>query len=45
MRLISAGTLLYLLAVTDTTSGFADTGHRHQREGQSIFRYDTFGDE
>jgi hypothetical protein len=43
MRLIGAGSLVYLLAVAFVTSGFADTGP--QRQGQSIFRFDTFGDE
>lgn len=43
MRLIGAGSLVYLLAVAFVMSGFADTDP--QRQGQSIFRFDTFGDE
>src|SRR5258706_10303085 len=43
MRLIGAGSLVYLLAVAFVVSGFADTDP--QRQGQSIFRFDTFGDE
>src|SRR5580765_7507790 len=39
MRLIGAGTLVYLLAITLAISGVA-----HQ-DGQRIFRFDTFGDE
>src|SRR5258705_9693136 len=43
MRLIGAGSLVYLLAVAFVMSGFADTDP--QRQGQAIFRFDTFGDE
>ena len=67
MRLIGAGSLVYLLAMTFAISGTADTNrelagssntgqdrdadHRSEdrgdllREGQRIFRHDTFGDE
>jgi hypothetical protein len=58
MRLIGAGSLVYLLAVAFVLSGFAqadpqrlnasasdgDEAARH-RQGQAIFRFDTFGDE
>jgi len=58
MRLIGAGSLVYLLAVAFVLSGFAQTdpqrlsasasdgdeAARH-RQGQTIFRFDTFGDE
>ena len=42
MRLIGAGSLVYLLAMTFAVSGTADD---LRREGQRIFRHDTFGDE
>ena len=67
MRLIGAGSLVYLLAMTLAISGAADTNRQpvspaadhsldtHRgggdrlgdllREGQQIFRFDTFGDE
>jgi mono/diheme cytochrome c family protein len=50
MRLSGAGLLGYLLAVTFAISGVADTGDNARRrdgarDGQHIFRYDTFGDE
>ena len=46
MRLIRAGSLIYLFAVTLTLTGFADD-RRGERPslGQTIFRFDTFGDE
>src|SRR5881628_1580173 len=56
MRLIGAGSIVYLLAMAFVISGFAQTAHQqpnpstserdaHRREGQNIFRFDTFGDE
>ena len=58
MRLVGAGSLVYLLAMTFAVSGAADTNQRAVesssgedrhgdllREGQQIFRFDTFGDE
>jgi hypothetical protein len=47
MRLIGAGSLVYLLAATFVISGFAQTNQRplNARDGQEIFRFDTFGDE
>ena len=67
MRLVGAGSLVYLLAITFAVSGAADTNHQPPslaadlsrdthprgddrlgdllREGQQIFRFDTFGDE
>jgi cytochrome c5 len=47
MRLICAGSILYLLVaafmLSASVSGRAD--NPHPGEGQTIFRYDTFGDE
>jgi hypothetical protein len=56
MRLIGAGSIVYLLAMAFVISGFAQTAHQqpnpstserdaHRREGQNIFRFETFGDE
>ena len=47
MRLIGAGTLVYLIAVAFVVSGFAQSDPRplNARDGQEIFRFDTFGDE
>ena len=56
MRLIGAACVFYLLAVTFGISGFAQTNQRgpntpgrsedvRDRDGQAIFRFDTFGDE
>ena len=51
MRLIGAGSLLYILAMMFAVSGLAQTdqdehqGNDRRREGQNIFRNDTFGDE
>ena len=50
MRLVGAGSLAYLLAMTFAVSGAADTNRQNRlgdllREGQEIFRFDTFGDE
>ncbi len=47
MRLIGAGSFVYLLAVTLAISGSAQTNQRplNARDGQEIFRFDTFGDE
>ena len=47
MRLIGAGSLAYLIAVAFVISGFAQTNQRalNARDGQEIFRFDTFGDE
>ena len=57
MRLISAGSLVYLLAVAFVLSGFGTDPQRlgasssdrddeaRNRQGQAIFRFDTFGDE
>jgi len=47
MRLIGAGSLLYLVAVAFVISGSAQTDQRplNARDGQDIFRFDTFGDE
>ena len=56
MRLICAGSLVYLLAVAFVMSGFAGTDPPRlvasaaerdapHRDGQTIFRFDTFGDE
>lgn len=54
MRLIGAVSLIYLLATGFALSGVASGGARQdaamqeeakRREGQDIFRYDTFGDE
>jgi mono/diheme cytochrome c family protein len=47
MRLIGAGSLVYLIAVAFVVSGFAQSDPRPQnpRDGQEIFRFDTFGDE
>src|SRR6187200_773790 len=44
-RLISAGTLVYLLAISFATSGIAQADRKTARDGQQIFRFDTFGDE
>jgi hypothetical protein len=43
MRLIGAASIVFVSAV-----GLAASGHEHQvqnKDGQAIFRYDTFGDE
>ena len=47
MRLIGAGSLVYLIAVAFVVSGFAQSDPRplNARDGQEIFRFDTFGDE
>src|SRR5690349_15839017 len=47
MRLIGAGSLVYLIAVTFAISGVAQTNQQplNVRDGQEIFRFDTFGDE
>ena len=57
MRLIGAGSTLYILAAVFAISGFAQGDQRGARsapehvrdprrhEGQAIFRFDTFGDE
>jgi mono/diheme cytochrome c family protein len=57
MRLISAASIVFLLAIAFASSGFspavpAEQGDRRSesdrvrlREGQAIFRFDTFGDE
>ena len=57
MRLISAGSLVYVMAIVLAVTGFAQTTDQRQppltdharggrsAEGQNIFRYDTFGDE
>ena len=47
MRLIGAGTLVYLIAVAFVVSGFAQSDPRplNARDGEEIFRFDTFGDE
>ena len=42
MRLISAGSLVYLLVVAFVMSGPAEA---HHPDGQTTFRFDTFGDE
>ena len=45
-RLIGAGSLLYVLAMTFAMSGLAHTDRdENHRQGQTIFRFDTFGDE
>ena len=52
LRLLGTGFLVYLLAITFAISGTAHTNRRDDdrrsdliREGQQIFRFDTFGDE
>jgi hypothetical protein len=58
MRFIGAASLVYVLAMAFTISGFApapqakqrtvraeQNGDARHREGQAIFRFDTFGDE
>src|ERR671923_1575266 len=49
MRLIRAAVLVYVLAMTLAASGAAhgpeEARDDRRREGQNIFRYDTFGDE
>lgn len=48
MRLMSAGSLVYLIALTFSMGGFSQTQERspqNARDGQEIFRFDTFGDE
>lgn len=47
MRLIGAGTLAYLIALTLVVSSSTATAQRplNVRDGQEIFRFDTFGDE
>jgi hypothetical protein len=47
MRLIGAGSLVYLIAVAFVMSGSAQSGQPplNVHDGQEIFRFDTFGDE
>jgi hypothetical protein len=47
MRLIGAGSLIYLIAVAFAMSGSAqsDQPRLNVHDGQEIFRFDTFGDE
>lgn len=45
MKLIGAGTLAYLIAATVAISGFAQADRAPRRDGQNVFRFDTFGDE
>jgi mono/diheme cytochrome c family protein len=48
MRLSGVGLLIYLFATTLTISGTAQSDARHGddlRDGKTIFRFDTFGDE
>ena len=47
MRLIKAGLLVYLIALTFVISGFAQSEQHplNARDGRDIFRFDTFGDE
>lgn len=45
MRLISAASGVFILALSFVMSGFDQTTVAHQDSGQAIFRYDTFGDE
>jgi mono/diheme cytochrome c family protein len=47
MRLIKAGFFVYLIALTFVISGFAQSEQHplNARDGQDIFRFDTFGDE
>jgi len=47
MRLIGAGSLVYLIAVAFVMSGFAQSTPQplNGHDGQEIFRFDTFGDE
>lgn len=53
MRVVSAATFVYVIAVAFVLSGSTGTGTQQteagdeskRREGQEIFRYDTFGDE
>ena len=47
MRLICAGSVVYLLvaAVVLSASALGRSDNAHPGEGQTIFRYDTFGDE
>ena len=45
MRLIRAGSFVYLFVITLTLTGFADDRQRPPSVGQTIFRFDTFGDE
>jgi mono/diheme cytochrome c family protein len=45
MKLIGAGILTFLLAITFAISGFAQAERPHRGDGQQIFRFDTFGDE
>jgi mono/diheme cytochrome c family protein len=47
VRLIGAGTLAYLIALTLVVSSSTATAQRplNVRDGQEIFRFDTFGDE
>src|SRR5215204_5987826 len=45
MRLMSAAAAVYLLALTFAASGAAYDDRRAGRDGQRVFRYDTFGDE
>jgi mono/diheme cytochrome c family protein len=44
MRLIGAASTVFLFAITFAVSGLA-SGDRDDRDGQRIFRFDTFGDE
>ena len=47
MRLIGAGSLVYLIAVAFVVSGFAQSNQPplNAQDGREIFRFDTFGDE
>jgi hypothetical protein len=47
MQLIGAGSFVYLIAVAFVMSGVAQSNQRplNAQDGQSIFRFDTFGDE
>src|SRR5213083_3727199 len=57
MRLIGAASIVFVLVLTSVMSGFGpaattqlarrsgDGDERRHRDGQAIFRYDTFGDE
>jgi mono/diheme cytochrome c family protein len=47
MRLIGAGSLVYLIALVFVISGFAQSDQQplNKHDGQEIFRFDTFGDE
>ncbi len=48
MRLLKAGSIVFVLALVFGLSGYVPAtlaDHRQTRNGQSIFRFDTFGDE